>query len=283
MSILDTIRNLGEIEEALIGDEFISPVFRNIVVVTQIKGLVHKLSIPKTKPGWYRIRPKNIGEAEIAGEADLMQIEMYLKRFPKVRIILIQKQDGYYIGIPLKNNSQGLDYRNTIPVYLADDNTAPFETIICGFDGMNLWFKDMDPSSDLIKSEYLRDQFKEGMEPEKIRYKGLSIEEKIAYSLRFNLDKNHREVLKQRNLKQDVEFAGGTFVKHEERQDHYSVTYKIDGQEYTSYISKDPTHQVLTAGICLEGGDKNFDLTSLITVIREGQRRNLIHRFHNTR
>lgn len=281
--ILDTIRNLGEKEEALIGGEFISPIFRNTKVITLIKGLVHRLNIPKTKPGWYSIRPTSIDKAEISGEADLMQIEQYLKRFPKVRIILIQKQNGYYLGLPLKNNNQGLNYKNTIPVYLVGDNTASFETIICGFDGINLWFKDTDPSSDLIKSEYLREQFKKGMEPEKIRFKGLSIEEKIAYSLRFSLDKNHRELLKHRNIKQDVEFAGGQFVKYEERQDHYSVTYEIDGEEYTSYISKDPTHQVLTAGICLEGGDKDFDLTSLITVIREGQRRNLIHRFHNTR
>jgi len=93
---------------------------------------------------------------------------------------------------------------------------------------------------------------------------------------------NHRERMKEVTLRNDVEFAGGQFIRHEEKNDHYSVTYEVDGQQYTSYISKDPIHQVLTAGICLEGGDKDFDLKSLISVIREGQQRKAIFRFHNT-
>lgn len=281
--VLDIIRGLGEKEESLIGSEFVSPIFHNTRVITLVKGLVYSLFVPRTKPGWYRIKPVSVGEAEIAGEADLLQREDYLRRFPRIRVVLIQKQDDYYIGLPLKNNNQGLSFHNPLPVLLSSDVISSFETVICGFDGSNLWFMDVDPSSDMIKSDYLREQFEKGTDPDKIRFKGLSLEEKIAYSVRCSLDKNHRELLKQRTLKQDVEFAGGQFVKYEERGDHYSVTYKVDDHEYTSYISKDPIHQVLTAGICLDGGDKDFDLTSLITVIREGQRRNLIHRFHNTR
>lgn len=283
MNTLDIIQKLGEKEDALIGSSFVSPVFNNTNVITLVSGLVYSLKIPRVSPGWYCVKAISNTEAEIVEEADLMQIEEYLKKFPKIRIILIQKQGNYHIGIPFKNNNQDFNFRNPLPIFLTDDNVDLFETVICRFDGGNLWFNNIDPSSDLIKSEHLRDAFEKGIEPSKICYKGLSIEEKVAYSLRFNLDKNHRELLKHKNLKKDIEFAGGRLIKFDERKDHYSVTYKVDNQEYTSYISKDPVHQVLTAGICLEEGDKNFDLTSLISVIREGQRRNLIYRFHNTR
>ena len=44
------------------------------------------------------------------------------------------------------------------------------------------------------------------------------------------------------------------------------------------YIGKDDNHKVITAGICLNEGDQNFNLKALISVMREGQNRGLIHR-----
>ena len=282
MSVLDLIQSLGEAEDSLTETEFVSPVFHTDSVVMWVKGLVHRLKIPKARPGWYRIRPTDTWNAEIVSEADLMDIESYLNRFPRIRLVLVSKQGDYHLGVPLKSNAYGLQMHNPLPVFLVNDMPLLLDTVICGFDGSSLWYADLDMANDPAKGDYLRDSFDHGKDPSEIRFKGLSIEEKLAYGLRCSLDVNHRERLKEIRLKKDVEFAGGKFVKFEERKDHYSVTYDVDGNQYTSYISKDPIHQVLTAGICLEGGDKEFDLKSLISVIREGQGRNLIHRFHNT-
>jgi hypothetical protein len=282
--ILSIIKKIGEKEDVLTKNIFISPIYGNEYVVTRINGLVHKLGIPdSTKPGWYKIKARNFKKAKIVGEADFMEVEEYLKLLTKIRVVLVYKKDELYFGVPLKNNSAGFDVSELVPVFLtSDDHVGPFEKVICGFDGANLWYYQNDISSDPARTEYLKGSFDKFIRPEKIQHTGLTLEEKIAYTLRFNLDKKARESLKEVSIKSNVEFAGGEFVKFTERNDHISVTYKIGGQQYTSYVTKDESHHVLTAGVCLSGRDRDYDLTSLITVLREGQRRGLIHRFNNT-
>ena len=57
-------------------------------------------------------------------------------------------------------------------------------------------------------------------------------------------------------------------IDYLERADGIRVTYRVDGADYTTSVNKnDLTVQV--AGICLSGEDQNFDLASLVGVLRE--------------
>jgi hypothetical protein len=282
--VLNLIKKIGEKEDTLTERVFISPIYGNEYVITRINGLVHKLGISDSvKPGWYKLKARNFKRAKVVGEADFVEIDEYLKLLTKIRMVLVYKNKELYYGVPLKNNIAGFDVSDLIPIFLtSDDQVRAFEKIICGFDGANFWYYQNDITSDPSRTEYLRDSFEKLLRPDKLQYTGLTLEEKIAYTLRFNLDKKARESLKVGSIKSDVEFAGGEFVRFIERNDHYSVTYKIGGQQYTSYVTKDDSHHVLTAGVCLQGHDREYDLTSLITVLREGQRRGLIHRYNNT-
>lgn len=282
--ILDLIKSIGKKERAISKEVFISPIFNTDQVVTSVNGLIQKLSIPETKPGWYKIKPINLVKAKILGDADFMEIDGYLKKLDKIRMLIVYKDKDIFFGIPLKNNNVGLDFSQPIPILLASEDQAQFfDLVSCRYDGANVWYHEPDMTNDPAKSEYLRDQFEKYFDPKKIQYKGLTLEEKLAYALRYNLDKKFRETLKENMLKKDVEHAGGQFVKFLERKDHFSVTYLVDGQSYTSYVSKDPAHHVITAGICLSGGDRAFDLASLVNVLREGQHKGRIHRYNNTR
>lgn len=63
--------------------------------------------------------------------------------------------------------------------------------------------------------------------------------------------------------------ADGRLTGFIERDDAYTVTYRVGNREHISTVSKrDLT--VLTSGVCLSGLDSNFDLTSLVGVMREG-------------
>lgn len=279
-SILDLISKVGAQEKALTSTEFISPVFFNTKVATRVSGMVYTFEIPKTKPGWYCFHPIDHKRAEIKGEAGLDQVEQYQKRLPKVRATVSLKKGRAYMAVVEKNSKEFLG--RGIYVLLPDDSVSDFDRVIVRYDGCNLWYESPDTANDPSKSEYLRESLSKLVPAEKLYFSGLLFDEKAAYAFRTNMDKEYVEEVKKDSIQKDVEHAGGKLVKYSEKSDHYSVTFSVDGHKYTSYISKDPSHQVITAGICLAGTDKRFDLRSLITVMREGQHEGLIHRFDNT-
>lgn len=279
MDILKTIERLGKQENTLTEKVFVSPVFYNRRIITRIEKILYYLDIPKTKPGWYNFKIIDKKNAQVISLADIHEKQNYLKHLQKTRIILVYKKNEVYFGVPIKG--AGFDLTTLLPIYLCDDSVTDFSKIICRFDGNNLWYDSLDVSGDPAKTDYLNQSLTNLIKPDKIKYKGLSLEEKIAYNIRFEVDVKIKEKLKTDILKQDIEFSGGKYLQSTEKSDHYSVTYEISGHKYTSIISKDHKHQVLTAGICLSGGDTNFDLKSLVSVIREGQNRNLIHRTLN--
>lgn len=276
MSILDTIERLGEQEETISQKEIVSPVFYNQKIVTRIEGIVLTLDIPKAEPGWYTFKPVDNTKAKIVGPADIDKIQNYLKHLPKIRLILALRKKKAFYSVPMKGNTWNFKMDNLLPVYLFDDTAEEFAKCICRFDGVSLWFDSIDLSEDPIKAQYLRDSLKDLKNPTRIKHSGLTKEEKIAYTIKYKLDKKIIEESKKTKIQRDVEFAGGKFVQSQERSDHHYVTYKVDGETFHSVISKDPKHQVITAGICLtdhntgRSGDADFDLKSLVSVIREG-------------
>lgn len=281
IDVLDIINKIGEKERGITDLEFISPIFYNDTVVTRVDGLVYKFTLQgKTSHGWYKIRPVDSRRAKIIGDADIADREQYLKRLGKLRMTLTLKRGNVYLALPDKANKYMLPFSDLIPVYLVDDSVMNFDRVICRYDGANIWFEGVDMSNDPSKSDYLRTCLEKFIDPEKIKYSNLTFEEKIAYSLRTTFDKRFLEDRKETRLKNDVEHAGGKFVRFVERSDHYSVTYKVDGEEFTSHVSKDDKRMVIAAGICLAGNDHKFDLRSLITVVREAQQVGVVHRFN---
>ena len=278
--VLDLISRIGGKETLVRSKEFISPVFTNTLVATQVEGIIYSFSIPKVKEGWYRIKPQDVKSAKIIGPADLGEIEGYLKHLDRIRLTLLMKKNGVYLGLPDKSNKYGFFIEEPLSVYLCDDSPLDFDRIFGRYDGANIWYEGIDQSNDPAKAEYLRQAMLRLEHPEKIKFSGLNIEEKLAYTLRMTFDKRFVEDRKKIDLREDVEFAGGKFIDFVEKQDHFSVTYVVDGQQFTSHISKEPRRMVISAGLCLAGGDKKFDLKSLISVIREGQDKDLIHEYH---
>jgi len=284
MDILKAIDRLGEKEDTITKKVIVSPVFYNHRIVTRIEGIAHFLDIPQTENGWHKFKPIDTKRAKRTSSADMDEIQTYLKYMRKIHVILVHQKGSVYYGVPIKGNSLGFEINQLLPVYLYDDMAEDFSKCVCRFDGVNIWYEEVDISADLEIAEYLNDSLKKLVDPKNIRHTGLTLEEKTAYSIRFKIDEKIKAELAKGKTQTDVEHAGGKFLSSKEKADHLSVTYEVDGHKYTSYVSKDTVHKVITAGICLSDydrgrqGDSDFDLKSLISVIREGQEKNLIHR-----
>jgi hypothetical protein len=278
LNILDLISKVGKQEETLLySGEFISPIFGNDTVVARIEGLIYTFKINKLTPGWYIFKAKDIKVAAVSRTAELSDKDMYLRALPQVRMHLSFKKEGVYYANPLKNNKFKLQHNLLYPIYLTDDRVMDFDRVVCRYDGVNFWYEDIDMSADPTKAQYLRDSLEKFVMVDKLRFSGLTIEEKTCYAIRLATDKKLLEGMKELQIKGDVEHGGGKFISFQEKSDHFKVTFEVEGNRYTSHIAKTAGHKVITAGICLSGGDTAFDLKSLIGVMREGQERGLIH------
>ena len=235
--VLDLITKMGEKEDSLTEREFISPIFYNTQVATRVSGIIYKFKIKKVIPGWYKFKLIDSKRARRTGEADFAEIDGYFKHLDKVRMILTFRKDDVYLALPEKNNKFGLEATKLIPVFLFDDSVMDFDKVLTRTDGVNFWFESVDMGNDPMKADFLRTELEKLTEPDKIRYSGLTFEEKAAYAIRTGLDKKFNENRKERVLRSDVEHAGGKFLRFTERKDHFSVTYKVEGEEYTSYVT----------------------------------------------
>lgn len=277
--ILNLIDELGEKEKKITDLEFVSPVFNGDTVVTNLDGLDYKFKIRKTDPGWYRIRPSDHRRALIVGEADIEEREKYLNCLGKLRMTLTLRQGDVFLALPDKNNKYQFPPNELLPVLLFDDTVLDFDRILTRYDGTNFWFESIDAGNNPMKSDYLRASLEKFIDPKEIKFQDLALEEKLAYNIRTGFDKRFFENKKESSIKDDVEHAGGRFIRFVERSDHYSVTYNVDGDEFTSHISKDSKRMVIAAGICLNGNDQRFDLKSLITVVRQAKDTGVLYRF----
>lgn len=288
---LDLIEELGRTSSTLNKRVFVCPVYRNRWVATRIDKIVYRFKIRAMNPGWYRFQPITQNKARKIGEAYLAETEAYLRIFNKLRLIMIRRKGDLIFGIPFKGNRFGFESTQIFPVYLAlDDMALDFDEILCRFDGANVWYDQVPMNNDPARSEYLRDALSRHTKPTDINYQGLRLEDKIAYGVRYQLMLEDEERLRkseeaklmqntQYRLMRAVEHGGGVFEGYSERGSNFSVTYTIEGETYTSTIAKDRNLTVLSAGFCLSGGDRDFDLPSLMSVIREGQNKDLIYRW----
>ena len=70
--------------------------------------------------------------------------------------------------------------------------------------------------------------------------------------------------------------AGAELRAHWERDGACVVRYAIDGHEHTSTL--DPADlTIASAGVCLSGQDEQFDLASLVGVLRQGRARDELY------
>ena len=269
-NVADALSRLAKAEERFLACEFLAPVIRGGQVQVRIAGVICSLRIePADFTGWAVFRPVSHGEAKLVRRAKLAERQRYLELFPLVRLILVGQHESQWLAVLAHRTDSRLQIEGAVPVRLVEDAQL-FEVIETRFDGAQFWYAGPDSRKDPSMASYLRQEFGRLLPPDRLQRPGLTAEERAAYALNYEMSENARRNREEERLRGALAHAGAELKDFVERQDVYTVTYIVDGQRHVSAVAKQDL-SVQVAGICLSGQDENFDLQSLIGVIREAQ------------
>lgn len=266
---------LAEEENNFLKTRFLSPVLKDKPIRVRISGIILEFSIsrPKNFSGWGIFQPLDHKQARFVRAPSMSEKSEYLKLFPVIRLILCKRNDDKWFGMPAGKADGRFKIDGLIPVGLPEE-TQMFDVVKTRFDGSTCWFDAMDDMHSVKNASFLRDALAKEVTPDNVSLTGLSTVEKDAYFVCYTLDIQSKKDMKEEKIKEAIQRAGATYKSYIERKNTYTIEYEVDGESHRSTV--DTSLNVQTAGICLSGGDKAFDLQSLVGVVREGIRRRSI-------
>ncbi len=269
MGIDDILNRLEAAEQDFLLSSLLAPVLPGQPVRVRIAGVVCQLQADDPKfEGWAILRPTSREQAKIERPATLAEVSAYLRLFPTMQLIVLARKGRRWTALPAHQGDTRFRLDGLVPVLLAEEGLEPFDVVVARFDGRLFWYERRDSRHNPALAAYLRQSLNEQLAPEKLHKKGLSAEERAAYAEAWKVIEEARRNSVEGKLAEALAHAGGKMLSFLERADVYTVTYQVGRQQHVSTVRKDDL-TVVTAGICLSGRDRDFDLTSLVGVLRE--------------
>jgi hypothetical protein len=270
MSLLDRLANE---EQQFLDQDFLSPALKGFPIKVRIAGVVMSLQIrrPKNFEGWGIFRPDDYKTARFVREPNMQEKAQYLELFPAVRFVLCSRKDDQWKAMPYPDNR--FKFKGLIPIKFVQEGQM-FQTIIARFDGQTFWYHQVDLRHNPKTAVDLRAALADLKDD--VEIPGLTKIEKNAYELAFVRELENRKDLQEERIKKALEKGGAKYLSYLERGNTYTVEFTVDGMQHRSVVDK-KNLSVQTAGICLVdhstniAHDSDFDLQSLVGVIREGQ------------
>ncbi len=268
-----SFQNLLKKERDFFNRQFFGPVFKNGKIVVKIDGVLVSFKIlPSDFTGWGVFRVIGPNVAELSGEANRQQISTYLGSFARTDVIICDQGDVSR-GL-IAHNDVRFPVSALVPVYLSSE-VRLFDTASVRYDGQSFIFERIDNSRRRF-AESLRNSLTSDILPAKIDISGLSKEERNAYHLVHKIREEAFKETEEGRIKRAIESGNAIFRSYLKRGSDFVVTVEVDGQTYSPVVREDLS--VVSAGICLSGGDTRQDLQSLMHIYREGQNRGRVVR-----
>ncbi len=280
--------SLSRQEDQLRSTHFVAPRVRGGLVKAKVAGLVYTFTPdPQDFEGWGVFLPLDEKIAGLVEEADLHLITEYLKLLKPVRLRLVHSLRGRtWLAYPVNESDARQRWGQPRPVMVhLVEAAADFEQITARWDGTAFWFEELDRRADPEIADRMRKALRDATPFDQLSFKGITPEMRTTYFLstqpldqakparrpnkaeEFNpLTEQQRD---ERRLGDALRIAGGSLSQFHERGDYWIVEWMTaDGELHTSAIARrDLT--VISAGICLSGRDRDFDLQSLVGVVEQ--------------
>ena len=259
---------------------------RPCYIKTRISGVTLSLRIYANSNEFAIFQPTSYHTAKRVRKATIVEVSAYLNLFPIIRLIVVGRDDNRWYGIPANLADKRFKITGQIPIELPQmDEVRLFDNCRCRFDGNHVLYEAVDNRNPVIP-DVLREQIGQLVPLKNLTITGVTPEELSAYDLvlqrrLFELEEANRDRHEER-IRAALGHAGAEYISYVERGANYSIEYRVDGEKHRSTVDK-ASLQVVSAGICLDGTDELFDLTSLVSVIRLGEATGAIHRVGENR
>jgi hypothetical protein len=272
-NIFNLINQIANAETQLYNTQFIAPCVKGGRVRTRVAGMVYTFTPKPGKfEGWGIFQAVDEKTATVLEEADLPQIGEYLQHFPQIRLRLAhQLQRQTWLAYPVNEADvrQRLQVVKPIAIHLVTEGIA-FDQIIARWNGQSCWFEEIDRRTDPIIVETLQTAIKQLIPADELQFKGMTPEIRTVYQLTTaRIEDFNQPQQDEKRLKKALRMGGGELRQFHDRGDYWTVDWTTaDGIRHSSAIAKTDL-TVISSGICLSGGDRNFDLQSLVAVIEQ--------------
>ncbi len=281
-NVNQALDHLAAVEHQFLASRFLAPVIRGRKVQVRIAGIRCQLRVaPEDFQGWGLFRPRSYSAAVLDRPAQLAERRRYLDLFPALSAVLCCQDGTDWLALPAQSDNR-FQIHGMVCVHLADE-VDRFDTVRIRFDGSSFWFDQPDPRADPGTGLYLRQNLSRLVDPQHLSRPGLTAPQVAAYAITYaerirqTIANQHQQA--EYRLAGALRHAGARLSDFVERGDVYRVSYDVDGSRHTSVVRKDDL-TIQSAGICLSGEDENFDLHSLIGVLREGRQGGLLLRMN---
>jgi hypothetical protein len=213
--------------------------------------------------------------------AEIWQVDEYLNHLPLLRSRLVYRlQNQTWLAYPINEADmrQRFGAVRPIVVHLVTD-AAAFDVVMVRSLGSAFYFEAVDRKADPIHGEQLQQGIQALTPIGALKFSGLTPEMLTTYELVARQTEGftiaaaptspriiHQD---ERRLRDALQTGGGTLDRFQDQGDYWTVEWRTgDGEEHTSAISKHNL-TVITAGICLDDLDEDFDLQSLVGVVEQ--------------
>jgi len=274
---LDMINRLAAEEERVLSRAFVAPVVRGRQVSVRVDGIAYAMSVSdRNFQGWAILKSSAPNQAIVCGAPTLHQIKAYLNLLPRFRLVLLEEFDRQLWSLQAHTADSRAQISGPIPIQLAQ-RPSRFETVCARFDGTTFWYEAADRRRDPAVARALREALQADVAPEQLHVLNAVPQEKLAYRMLWI--RKHPELggripaaaaqTDLQRIETALNHAGAQLDGFwSEGTDQVSVRYVVDGHTHVSRIRPSDL-AVVSAGICLSGMDQDFDLTSLVGVMRE--------------
>lgn len=275
IDVLAMIRDADAKQERARRSPVIAPRLFGSALRLKVDGLWRVIDVvePASFWGWGRFVVKRDWTAELAKPATSVQISKALRPLPQALVVLVKPlgDRGTWLAIPAQHPSSLACARRLAPVIVHLVSRArQFDRCVARFDGRRWWFEALDVRADPKLAASMRTALAEEVDSDDFTLAGATPAHVEAYRLAWG--QLVHEVMSGRvqSAEQAVAdalaLAGGELLELTSAVEHWLVRWRgPDRVVHYSAIQKE-TLTVLSAGICLSGEDRKFDLQSLVGV-----------------